>query len=291
MRALCAVLVIATATTAQANPSIAPSEALDRGRIAYDRGDYSAAIDAVRPLLYPSIELSTEEEVVSAHKLLALSYFFVKAEKEAEEEVMSLLALRPNYALDPVIDPPTAVRFFEGVRTRQQDRLKAVQERERKQQLERRAEEHKKAEKIYIERVVERHSRWVAMIPFGVGQSQNNQTWKALTFGVSEAVMGALSIACYLAIDFNYPLNNNLHHYYSAGQQNTAVGLTATQVAAGGVFWGLVIWGIVDAQYFFKAEVVHDQRELTSPPTAKPKISVTPMISPSQWGLGVQGAF
>src|SRR5262249_19177638 len=69
--------VAASPSPAIASPSRNAKQSLDQGRNAYDRGDYGRAITTIHPLLYPSIELSTEEEVVMAHRLLALSYFFV----------------------------------------------------------------------------------------------------------------------------------------------------------------------------------------------------------------------
>ncbi|HEX8950700.1 MAG TPA: hypothetical protein VF945_02590, partial [Polyangia bacterium] len=130
MRLATLLVVTLAAAPALAAPSQNAKDALDQGRTAYDRGDYGRAIDTINPLLYPSIELGTEDEVVAAHKLLALSYFFVNKQKDAENEVTSLLALRPNYQLDPIVDPPVAVRFFEDVRRRQSERINALKKRE-----------------------------------------------------------------------------------------------------------------------------------------------------------------
>jgi hypothetical protein len=292
-----AIALVAVAATAAANPSRNAKEALDSGRTAYDRGDYGRAIDTIHPLLYPSIELGTEDEVVSAHKLLALSYFFVNKQKEAEQEVTSLLALRPNYTLDPIVDPPVAVRFFEDVRHRQSERLQAMQSREReqierarKEQERQRAEARARAERIYVDRTVERHSRLIAMLPFGAGQAQNGQTAKAIAFGVSEAILGATSIAAYIAIDYTYPVNpTTLHRQFQASEQSTATALITLQLAAGVAFWATVAWGILDAQLLFKREVVRDTREHSAP--APKKLSVTPLFGPTSAGVGLAGTF
>ena len=61
------------------------------------------------------------------------------------------------------------------------------------------------------------------------------------------------------------------------------------QVATGGAFWAVLIWGIIDAQVLFKREVVRDVRE--QPARPRSKISLTPILSPSLNGLGVQGSF
>jgi hypothetical protein len=295
-RALAAIVVVALAFPAAANPSRNAKASLDQGRTAYDRGDYRRAIDTIHPLLYPSIELGTEEEVVSAHRLLALSYFFVNKSKEAEQEVTSLLALRPSFELDPIVDPPVAVRFFDDVRRRQSERLNALKQRDKEEAEQERIREERrsaaakaKAERIYVDRVVERHSRLIALLPFGAGQAQNGHNKKAIALGVSEAVLGAASLAAYLAIEYKFPVDpTTQRRTFPANEQNTATGLVALQLAAGAAFWATVIYGILDAQLYFKREVVRDTRERsTSPPKRGGKIS----IIPAPGGVGIAGTF
>jgi hypothetical protein len=190
------------------------------------------------------------------------------------------------------------VSFFEGVRQRQSERLKALKEREQKEservhreEERRRAEEHKKAEKVYIERTVEHHSRLLAFVPFGVGQAQNGHRGKAIAFAVGELAMGALSVGAFLALDLRYPISDpsTLHRTFPPGDQPTVTALTALQLTAGGLFWAAVIGGIVDANVFYKPLVVHEQREVAPPKPAK--VSLLPLVSPSAVGLGLSGAF
>jgi len=302
MRALALLVALAVAAPALGNPSRNAKDALDQGRTAYDRGDYGRAIDTINPLLYPSIELGTEEDVVAAHKLLALSYFFVNKQKEAENEVTSLLALRPNYQLDPIVDPPVAVRFFEDVRRRQSDRINALKKREleeneraHKEEERRLAEARARAERVYVDRVVEKHSRIIALLPFGAGQAQNGQTKKAIAFGVSEGVLAVASVAAYFTLQYRYPVNPATgHQQFPASDQNTATALITLQLAAGAAFWATVAWGILDAQLLFKREVVVDTRERSGAPAASPpKKSKRSSISiiPTLGGVGVVGTF
>jgi hypothetical protein len=294
--ALLAILCSCTfATSAWANPSRNAKLSLDQGRTAYDRGDYRRAIDTIHPLLYPSIELGTEDEVVTAHRLLALSYFFVNKQKEAEDEVTSLLALRPSYQLDPIVDPPVAVRFFDDVRRRQAERIDAIKKREqeetertRKEEERRSTEAHARAQRVYVDRVVERHSRLIALLPFGAGQAQNGQPKKAIAFGVTQAILGAASLAAYLAIEYQYPVNpSTLHRQFPASEANTATALISLQLAAGAAFWATVAWGILDAQLLFKREVVRDTRERATPPPKRNKLT----IIPTPTGVGLAGTF
>jgi hypothetical protein len=302
MRGLAALtVVLLVAQPAFANPSRNAKDALDQGRTAYDRGDYGRAIDTINPLLYPSIELGTEDEVVAAHKLLALSYFFVNKQKDAENEVTSLLALRPNYQLDPIVDPPVAVRFFDDVRHRQSERLNALKKREleeteraHKEEERRLAEARAKAERIYVDRVVEKHSRLIALLPFGAGQAQNGQTGKAIAFGVSEGVFALASVVSYFTLQYRYPINPATgHQQFPASDQSTATALLSVQLAAGAAFWATLAWGIIDAQVLFKREVVVETHERTTPPPPLPpkKQKHSWMLVPSPGGVGVVGSF
>jgi hypothetical protein len=291
MRAVALLVALAVAASpALANPSRSAKDALAQG-------DYGRAIDTINPLLYPSIELGTEDEVVSAHRLLALSYFFVNKSKEAEQEVTTLLALRPNYQLDPIVDPPVAVRFFEDIRRRQSERINALRkreiedtERQQKEEERRLAEARARAERIYVDRTVERHSRLIALLPFGAGQAQNGQTGKAIAFGVTEGVFAVASVAAYFTLEYRYPIDSvSGHRQFPASEQNTATALVALQLAAGAAFWATVAWGILDAQLLFKREVVRDTRERNEPPPKKMKNKLS--IIPTLNGVGFAGTF
>jgi hypothetical protein len=267
-------VLLAVSSTALASPSLSPQTALDEGRLAYERGEYTIAVSTIHPLLYPSIELATEDAVVEAHRLLALSYFFMKKENEAEQEVSSLLALRPGYELDPIVDPPVAVRFFQGVRTRQEQRLKEVQKRQKD-------EDHAKAERVFIERTVKTSSRAVAMLPFGIGQFQNGDIGLGAFFASSEVVFGAVSLAMWIAILEKFPT-----HQFAVGDQQSATALTGVQLATGAAFYALAVSGIIEGQVRLVP-----MRETTRELPPQPKVSITPLLAPGFFGLGAHGAF
>jgi hypothetical protein len=295
-----AVAILAAGAPAAANPSRAARDALDQGHTAYDRGDYRYAIDTIQPLLYPSIELATEDDVVLAHRLLALSYFFVNKQKEAEQEVTSLLALRPSYELDPIVDPPVAVRFFEDVRRRQAERLRAVEERERedterarKEDERRQAEARARAQRVYVDRVVDHHSRLIALLPFGIGQFQNGQLGKGILFGTAQLALAATSIGTWAALSYDarYPLDPATgHRLFPASDESRVTTLLGFQLGAAAAFYAVVAWGIIDAQVLFKREVLRSEREREAPPP-KPSVTVAPIHSPTMNGVGVQGTF
>lgn len=262
------------------------------GRLEYERGDYDAAVHTLVPLLYPSVTLPSEDAVVEAHRLLALSYLLQKKEVEAEQEATSLFLLRPTFQLDPIVDPPMAVSFFENVRKQHADKIVELRERAKKDaaaraiEAERVKREH--AERVYIERTVEHHSRLIATVPFGVGQLQNGQTTKAALFASGEILFGALSLGGYLALEQKYPVDPGTNkRYFPTGEENTARALIGLQLGAGIAFWATLAWGLIDAHVLFRREVVKT-RELAQPPRGT-KTSSSVTIKPG--GLGLQGAF
>jgi hypothetical protein len=291
-------LVLLLSWTAGANPAKNPQAALDAGRVAYERGQYGQAVQVIHPLLYPSIELRSEESVVEAHRLLALSYLFMTKTSDAEQEAASLLALRPDYEPDPVVDPPAAVAFFNSIKKKQDERLKEIRERQREEQERIRREDEKrreaakaKAERVYLERVVEKHYRIIGFIPFGAGQFQNHQIGYGVGFAVGEALLGATWIGLTVTINQRYPGGK-----VPLGEHDLANTLAGLQIGSAAAFWAVVLWGIIDAQVKFVPEHVVQTRELPGqpPPPKKvktPKMSFAPILAPGQFGLGVQGAW
>lgn len=269
-----------------------PDAQLSDGKLAYERGDYALAVRTLSPLLYPSIALTSDEAVVEAHRVLALSYLLQKQETEAEEEATSILALRPSFQLDPIVDPPMAVAFFDGVRKKQDSRLRELRARESKEREARAIEDervrHANAERVYLERTVQKHSRLLATIPFGVGQFQNGQSTKAALFLSSELLFGALSLSAYVALDQKYPYDPSANRrYFPASQKGTAQALIGLQLGAGIAFWATLLWGIIDAHVLYKPEV-SKTREVAAP---KHSVSLAPLVGPGQGGLAVGGSF
>ena len=68
--------------------------------------------------------------------------------------------------------------------------------------------------------------------------------------------------------------------------------LANVQLGTAVAFWAVVAWGIIDAQVKFVPEHVVQTRELPGKPAPpKLKASLTPMIGPGLYGLGLQGVW
>lgn len=251
-----------------------PGDQLARAKLAYQRGDYGAAVLLLRPLLYPQALLSQEEQLLLAHKLLALSYFFEHDEAGAEQEFNLLLSLKPDFQLDPVVDPLKAVAFLDDIRRRNEQRLQEIRRRQAEEEARQKAEQEvlqkqaellaqKQARRIYIERTVQRRFSGLHLLPFGVPQLVEKRRALGATLLVSELVTGGGSLGCWIAVRLRYPDGS-----FAPRELTTARALTTTYLTTGVTFWALVVAGLIDA--LVRARTVVQVRELSEPPRELP---------------------
>ena len=247
-----------------------PEAQLGRAKLAYQRGDYGAAVLLLHPLLYPQALLAQEDQVLLAHKLLALSYFFEHNEAGAEQELNLLLSLRPDFALDPVVEPLKAVAFLDDIRRRNEQRLQEIRRRQAEEEqrakaeteaLQRQAEllAQKQARRVYIERVVHKKFSALSLVPFGVPQLYGGRRALGGVLLTGELLTAGASVGSWLTVRLRYPDNTFPPHEFT-----TAQALTATYLTTGVVFWGLVLTGLIDA--LLHARTVTEVRELREPP-------------------------
>ncbi len=285
MRCLALLLALVVSVAAHAAPAASdPQGALTRAKLAYERGEYAAAVELLGPLLYPQVKLTTEEAVLDAHKVLALSYLFQKKPGDAETEVTALLALRPQFELDPIVDPPQAVAFFNDIRQKQAARLDelrrrqaAEEEEKRRREIIRLAEERAKAQRIYVDRTVQIRSRTVAALPFGIGQFQNGNKKLGAFFLTSELVTGIVSASTFIAIE----------QIFGPGRKEKDLGLskslTGAQIGFGVGFWLLAISGVIEAQVRFVPRAALDGKERERP-KLKSRLFLAPVVGPGTVG-------
>jgi hypothetical protein len=139
------------------------------------------------------------------------------------------------------------------------------------------------------ETIVVRHSRWLAALPFGVGQFQNGQEGLGYAFFFTEAVLAGTSIVTGV-------IHTRLVAQYSGAQtdvnyddfvsrKNTMFDLNVLSGAALAV---VAISGIVQAEVAFVPEVRETRtRPIPQPPPLTPTVGA----GPSGFTLGLQGRF
>ncbi len=290
----------------QATPT-APNEDLQRGKNAYDRGEFARAVEIVRPLLYPEMRLQTEGQIVQAHRILGVSYLFERQQADAEREFRKLLQLVPDYHFDPLLDPPEVVDFFNNVRKGYEAELADLEAR-RKAMEQARLRDKEECEKAragptVIEKRVGRNSFVVNFVPFGAGQFQNGQRKKGWAFLVGETVLGAVSVGAFATNLAVFGFRPQRSCRYDVGStacpadaidhtdENRSRWLTRVQVASGAMFFGAVAWGILDAIYFYKPETQLSLADPPRHPTAIGTLRLAPAVMDRAIGPGLSFRF
>ena len=254
-----------------------PREAFDRGRTAYGRAEYGRAIEILHPLLYPEVLLDSEGDVVQAHRMLGVAHLFQNQPEEARREFRKLLELRPEYRFDPLLDPQRVVDFFNGVVKEEEAALAVIEARRRQRDAElaaRRLREARLDSSAPAAVVYERRSYVVSFFPFGAGQFQNGERRKGWMFLGAESGLAAVSVGAFATNLALYGLNPHrkclVAEPVDAGglpaqcppdqidhsQENTSTWLTRVQLASGGLFFAVAIWGVIDAVHHYQRDVL-----------------------------------
>lgn len=254
-------LVIAHLTSGTMLSQASESPEIETAARAYEQGDYKKVIRIVHPLLYPSIRLGSQDSLIRAYRYLGVSYLFENKKDHAEKQFLAILSMVPDYRLDPLIEPISAIEFLEDIKRRNADRLNAIRERSRLEERRlREAELERQKPRLSKQpvapppsgvHIVERHSYWLNYVPFGVGQFQNGHTTKGYLLLGTQIGLGALSMGTALALRFLYPSGK-----VPMDETHRANALVVTQVVSGGISLGLMAYGILDALYHYKPEVV-----------------------------------
>ncbi len=186
---------------------------LDEAEREYANQNHRRVIELVRPLVEPRSVLATEDEEVEAFRLLALSYWWLKDYKTSEANFLILLSLRPNFRLNPALNPPALLRFLEGVR----EKLRRKPQEIKRRQIEELNDcrwKLRRAEKANVllrrrctETVIEKRSLWPNFLPFGVGQFNNGDILKGWVFFGVEATLLLINATSYILAETSWVRN------------------------------------------------------------------------------------
>lgn len=291
----------------------------------FDAGQYDEAAARFAAMLNPAsppcgkgpsdperpCRLTEPELIERARALHAASLIALGRVAEADAIIEQLLLSNPVYAPNPALFQPEVIDRFTAVRARIREQIEAAAkqkaEKERAERLA--AERERQEERRWIaslqqlaaeERVVEHRSRWVAAVPFGVGQFYNGDTALGWVFLVSQALAGATSITSaivvsgYEGVDVTPPPT-------ATGEEGATVDVdqlnaqiqTATVInrVAFGAWAALTAAGILHAQVTFVPERSSVRRRPVPPPPRS--FSIAPAVSagPGGFGLGLSGRF
>ncbi len=288
--AACTMLLLGTVTaTVFANEL----DDFQRAMSAYESQDYALAATLFEDLVGGATpKLNNRALVLESLKYLGASYLFLKRFKDAENVFERLLREDQSYALDPLAFPAEVQETFELVRQRLGwERIQIEREKKKKEKLARQREIESAARKreslIRLAELAETdsveriNSRWIAMIPFGVGQYQNNHPNAGTFFAVTEGLLLTLHILSYYIhqdLEGQRPSEDQLGEAQFAEKA-----FRYTNWVSLAIFGTVLITGIVDAQIRFRPKFTSERRrELPSDIREKLEIEI------GDSGLGVR---
>jgi hypothetical protein len=281
-------------TPAAANPA----GELQKAHSAYVAQRYDEAEARLRALLDPATgALKDPGNVADARMYLGAVLVAEGHREEAEKVFEQLLREQPEYSEDPLLVKQDAIDVFIDVRARLRDLLaQRIEENVNQANIEkaRQAAEQQRAamrvamlEQLASEQIViERHSRWVALIPFGVGQFQNGQIGLGATFFVAEGLLAAGSVVATGVALYNegqvaaaYRRNDDTQFQYEDRARSAAW----VSVALGGGFVLAAAMGALHAELSFVPQKIEIHQR------AIPPLSLAPIVGPG--GVGIAGTF
>lgn len=311
---LCAAaLGYAPSAYAQPGPPAAELDsgaALDRARIHYESAKYSACVDSFTRLLERSESLRPKERASARTYLAACLIAQSRLEDARQQFRQAILEDRQLEPPDPVVFPQAVIDVFVQVRSSLMDALRKQQEEEflrsteqaeaRRKQVARERERVAELERLAsTETLVKKNERWMAWVPFGLGQFHNDDQVLGWVFLSTELALAATAITA-------TSIELGLHAQAEGGQAPLDPEDLSNKVRAahqvGTTAWlaliGVAAAGIIEANLSFQAELPAGQRRRPLPDSlrsSEPSSSRTDTLSiaPAVGGnwVGVSGSF
>lgn len=252
--------------------------ALSRNLALYDSGQYDACVQGLKQMLQSSSGQNAMRPDQLDQAAIYLGACLIASGRADEADQVYADAIRANpqmRAPDNLVFPQTVVdrflrvreRLLTDIRREERTRVQAAEQRAQ-QQDEKRKKELQTTERLRAlarsESVVEKNKRWLAMVPFGVGQFQNDDNAAGWIFLGLEA---ALAGTCIAAIIVDENLANRAQEPGIDSRELYAKRGDAywVKVASSWGFIAAAAGGIVHAQFRFVPERRHF-RTRTLPP-------------------------
>jgi hypothetical protein len=182
----------------------------EAARARYDRHDYARAVEAFRKLVGSDPpRISNALLILESRKYYAASLLFLNVEGEARLQFRLLLQQEPDYTLDPLAFPTEVVALFDDVKLglRRDLDLRRETELAQKREAEQKARSAELLRLQNLERLRQlaeegeirrENSRWIATVPFGVGQFQNGHRRLGTALAVTETLAALTSVVTYV---------------------------------------------------------------------------------------------
>jgi len=297
-----------TPTPAAEPPRLNDAAELARVVSLYEAGKYGDCADALHRLLsIDSARPLHDPDVVESARIYHAACLIGSGQNQQADEPLRA-AIRQNPQMKPpdsLVFPPQVVERFLRVRETMFDVIrKAEDERvKRAQELLQRQEERARKERIRVEgleRLAQREgilipkSRWVALVPFGVGQFQNGEKALGYTFLTSEVLLLAGSLTA-LGVQSHLVLATSRVDKADPSINVTLANWHSALVYSSYAWLGVSLIGILEAELSYVPEQ-HLVRQRPLPPELRPDTSqlrLVPSVGPVPGGalFGLTGRF
>jgi hypothetical protein len=309
-------LALAQPAPAPTGTQLSDEAELRRAQAFYDAGKYVECVKEFDGLLGTPPKLKDPSVLDSARVYYAACLIAVGKNDKAEEQFRLGLRGNPRLDVNQLIFPQVVFEVFNKVRGQMSEELEKTRAAEFAQlQAEAAAKAaREEAERRRVQRleeiarretIVSRNDRWLAAVPFGVGQFQNREPALGWIFlGTEIALAGTALGSLIVESSLNGKADDNLSAAETR-ELNTKVD-TAHQVfvVSSWGFIGVGVLGIVQAQLAYVPEfrstrmrsLPPDLRRSEEPPpktTSRIRPSIRPGAIPTRNGfqLGVTGSF
>ncbi len=301
------VLAALAATLLAAEPALADPELLRQARNNFDFGKYDEAVRLVDELLEKK-QLADGAELVEGYRIHGLSLFYLGRRGEARRSFIKLLSANPDFELDPMLVPPSAIDELESVKREnaatltelrlrrhaaaEEKRLEDAARRKLLDDGERSRHEPIQANSLQIVARIEKHNFLTTLLPFGIAQFEQGRNGMGAMFATAQGVTLFATILSYAQVQDRIETTGKVK------QENLAI--AQRWRAANWVSFGLAVatylGGVTDAALHFQEErpLPIVPRELLAPPKPQPRAGPTLFLSPTPGGglaAGVSGAF
>lgn len=230
------VAIAVVAVLASAPAAADPSKQFVQARTVFRSGQYQQAAILFSGLLYPTSQLGNLKEEIDAHLHLAVASFEIGQLDSARREFDAAINLDSTLDISGYGFSTQATAFFETRKKELDEQTRKIEERTRRAR-----ERQKFLKSVDLIRVKERKNYLRNLIPFGVGQFQNNQTRKGVFFAATEIGLGATSFVIWTYLRSRYPDGK-----VPLTEVDSARNLQIFEIASAGMCVGAMAWGIVD---------------------------------------------
>ncbi len=261
----------------------------------YEKQSYEKAARGLESLVGGAVPRARNPVVrLEARKYLGATYLFLGRDEGAREQFRLLLEEDPDYDIDPVAFPEAVVQTFQKVRTEVKGELaekKALEEartqRERVAELEeliRQQQRIQALEEMAATETVEKvNSRWIAALPFGIGQFQNENRKLGIMFAVTESAFLAASIATF--VGHNSLRDENPAPSELERAERVEKALRIGNWVSVGALLSFYVAGVIEAEVRFRP-VIRSTRKRDLPDEVRAPQSMKPQL---RFELGLTG--